>query len=141
MKEVYVVYGRKHCTEIAGALDSENHFDESQIYGVFATFDSALEEFKSRVIEARDYFMQYTPYLISAEKLEKAETAELFEDYNVDFYFEIEDEVDESEQEPDVRWECYIGNESASWQMTPIINDVYEYIILGSIFIQKEEIK
>lgn len=49
MADVYVVYGRKQWPNITCVLDQVNPFSESAIFGVFSSFNAALEEFKKCV--------------------------------------------------------------------------------------------
>lgn len=145
MKEVYVVYGRKQWGKISYLLSKDYRFDESKIYGVFTSFDTALEAFKKCVDEAREHFCwETTPIFLylSSDKLEQAQEAELFSNYNLDIMPEEDNDVDEyTVDDPDIGWECSIGTDSASWIMTSNLDGEYDYMIFPSLFIKKIVVK
>jgi hypothetical protein len=141
MKEVYVVYGRKQWGEISYLLSKDYRFDESKIYGVFTSFDTALEAFKKCVDEAREYICwENTPTFMcfSPDKLEQYQEVELFSNYNLDVM--PDEDFDEDActvDDPDIGWECCIGTDSASWIMTSNLGGEYDYMIFPSLFIKK----
>ena len=135
MKTVYVVYGRIEWAEVACAIDGENRFEESNIYGVFTSYDAALEKFKSCVAKAMEYSWEdNTPFAFFGCE-ERAMEAELFANYNMDTI------TDATDCEPDVGWECTIDTDYAKWVMTANLNyDEWEHMILPSLYIKKEEL-
>ncbi len=134
MQEVFIVYGRKIWNEAIFDHDG-NYFRESEIFGVFETYENALLEFKNCIKEAHDFFVDYAPWCLAEELVERAAKANPFEDYNLG----REDEYDEG----DVQWE-YIENKNwAIWQMYPVNIDTTfnDCPILAGIHLIKKEIK
>lgn len=134
MKDVFIVYGRKYWSEAVFDHDN-NYFGESNIYGVFESYNTALTEFKKCVKEAHQHFSEDAPWSLDEDLVDKARDANPFENYNM-----YEDDYDEG----DVQWsyeEC--EGEYAEWQMYPLAIDttLSECPILAGIYIVKKELE
>lgn len=118
MNEVYVLSGR----EDLGNSDWGYGCTEISVFGVYSDFEKAKEAFKNKVLEI-------------AESLVESESE--FE-YTED---EIFDCIDADE---DVYgWDCYLSENSCTWELYHPENDDFEYgtWFLPTVTLQKYEIK
>ena len=143
METIYIVYGRKTNKEVELSFDITNRFDRAPIFGVFASFDNALTEFKKCVAEARDDFFENNPLFMSCELEEKAKAADLFKDYNLDLDTELDEDGVEVAEENNIRWCCDINylSEFCSWEICPMYTFDTERIIPASIYLVRADPK
>lgn len=158
MKDVYVVYGRVYWND-AVIDDDGNYFNESNIYGVYESFENAFVKFKECVKEAHKFFSECVPMALNENLSEKVARANPFENYcseldfseiNKENEFLIDDDFDEDEledwednEEGGVEWFYEVSEDSAEWQMYPLNVDLmgFQCPILAGIYVKKETIK
>ena len=81
MKEVYVLYGRKHFHE--GVCDHDgNYFEESPVVAVFDNFDAAKTKLREYAVEAYNNLKKYgAGYIVDDDFIKETTEEDLFSWY------------------------------------------------------------
>ena len=133
MKDIFVVHGRK-TSVVVGYFSNANECETMDVYGVFATFEAAMERFKQLTAEARDFFLESDPLGMDEEMKDMIKEADLLEDYDpLDC-----DEDFEFYGGASVMWSCDVCEGwNASFEMFSKSEDPTDIPLLPKLYIAK----